>query len=164
MKDKSEKKFYTKLAYISLFVITGLLIVWQMKIKAKNEIQSDIISETPTPTQMSFEDCTKAHSQQIARISEFIHGDYFLDNAYMEKFENGYFVAAEIYPSKYSDQIEAVGVWFVSGESFQPKTPYRMNYSAKIATPNLSMARTTDLGYDMDIAEAQFVDFCARQP
>ena len=148
--NPSNKKSYFYIAGLVLFLATALVIVWA--INANN-------SDTPTAAATPPVNCVSATDYQIEAISAFIHGDYSIDGGFAKHYGNGYYVAANIFRSN-EDTPLGVGVWYVFGTSFEPRSVLLVHEFGKTATPNLSLASTTDFHYSMDDDDAKYVESC----
>ena len=146
----SNKKSYFYIAGLVLFLAIAFFVVWAMNSQT---------SDTPTATATPPTNCVSATDYQIEAIAAFIHGDYRIGDGFAKHYGNGYFVSANIFRSN-ADIPLGVGVWYVFGTSFEPRSVLLVNEFGKTATPNLSLASTTDFGYSMDDDDAQYVESC----
>lgn len=125
-----------------------------------NTGKSDNYDPIPTLDLMP-DECYTASNSQIDAISDFIYGDYFLSQGYRKSLDDGYYIAAKVYFGDQSDPI-GIGVWYVFGTTSNPRSVLVINDIGKKATPNLTLAVTTDFGFRMSDDEAKYVSECAE--
>jgi hypothetical protein len=119
---------------------------------------------------MQLTDCNLASDEQIDQIMAFIDDPYYLKYGYRESFESnfkeefgsGFYIAAHICKEKDSRPV-GIGVWYVFGSISDPRMVVMVNDIADIASPDLTMARDTNMDFSMSDDEAIHVKACVSK-